>query len=97
MQALGILLFFISLFCVQAVEFEKKQKGTVPTVCIEKTDGCQVYLSEKSLNTEIVSSKSSAMNILVPREDGEYDEQPVPEQFKTCIKSGKLATIPTDN
>ncbi len=56
-----------------------------------------MYLSEKSLNTEIVSSKSSAMNILVPREDGEYDEQPVPEQFKTCIKSGKLATIPTDN
>lgn len=73
--------------------------GTVPTVCIEKTDGAQVYLSKKSLNTEIVSSKSSAMNILTPNEEGdEFSEQPVPEQYKTVIKpDGKLSTYPTDN
>lgn len=73
--------------------------GTVPTVCIEKTDGAQVYLSKKSLNTEVVSSKSSAMNILLPNEEGdEFSEQPVPEQFKTVITPDqKLKTYPTDN
>lgn len=72
--------------------------GTVPTVTIEKTDGCQVFLSKNSLNTEIVSSKSSAMNILVPNEEGdEFSEQPVPEQYKTVIsKNKKLTTTPTE-
>ena len=73
--------------------------GRVPTVSIDKTDGAQVYLSRNSLDTEIVSSKSSAMNILVPNEhDDEYSEQPVPEQYKTVInaKSRKLVTTPTE-
>lgn len=72
--------------------------GSVPTVCIEKTDGCQVYLSKTSLQTEIVSSKSSAMNILVPNEAGdEFSEQPIPEQFKTVITANKkLSTVATE-
>jgi adenylyl cyclase-associated protein len=71
--------------------------GTVPTVCIEKTDGCQVYLSKKSLETEVVSSKSSAMNILVPNGD-EFTEMPVPEQYKTVIsKNNKLTTFATES
>lgn len=73
--------------------------GRVPTVSIEKTDGCQVYLSKNSLDTEIVSAKSSAMNILVPNEnDDEFSEQPVPEQFKTLVdpKTRKLITTQTE-
>ena len=46
--------------------------GKVPTVSIDKTDGCMVYLSKGSINAEIVSAKSSEMNILVPGSDGEY-------------------------
>ena len=58
-----------------------------------------VYLSENSLDTEIVSSKSSAMNVLVPNKDGEFDEHPVPEQFKTFIdpKNRKLTTTATES
>jgi adenylyl cyclase-associated protein len=37
----------------------------MPTLSIQKTDGCQVYLSKESINAEIVTSKSSEMNILV--------------------------------
>ena len=40
--------------------------GKVPTVSIDKTDGFQMYLSKDSLDCEIVSAKSSEMNILVP-------------------------------
>lgn len=85
---------FINCQSVQA-----QTLGQVPTVCIEKTDGCQLYLSNKSLNTEVVSSKSTAMNILIPNEAGdEFTEAPVPEQFKTVIsKNNKLVTVATDN
>jgi adenylyl cyclase-associated protein len=73
--------------------------GKVPTVSIEKTDGCQVYLSKHSLETEIVSSKSSSMNVLVPDDNNEFHEQPVPEQFKTTFnqKTRKLHTTPTES
>lgn len=73
--------------------------GRVPTVAIEKTDGCQVYLSRNSLDTEIVSSKSSAMNVLIPNEnDDDFKEEPIPEQFKTIFnsKTRKLCTTSTE-
>jgi len=90
---------------LSTVEFINSQSvqaqtlGQVPTVCIEKTDGCQVYLSNKSLNTEVVSSKSTAMNILIPNAAGdEFSECPIPEQFRTVIsKDNKLKTVATDN
>lgn len=46
--------------------------GKVPTISINKTDGCHVYLSKDSLSCEIVSAKSSEMNILVPGNDGDF-------------------------
>lgn len=46
--------------------------GKVPTISINKTDGCHVYLSKDSLSCEIVSAKSSEMNVLVPGKDGEF-------------------------
>lgn len=45
--------------------------GKVPTITIDKTDGCQMYLSKQSLEVEIVSSKSSEMNVLLPNEAGD--------------------------
>nr|XP_014350514.1 PREDICTED: adenylyl cyclase-associated protein 2 [Latimeria chalumnae] len=65
--------------------------GKVPTISINKTEGCHVYLSEESLKCEIVSAKSSEMNILIPQDD-DYREFPVPEQFKTIWDGSKLVT-----
>ncbi|KAG9479209.1 hypothetical protein GDO78_012730 [Eleutherodactylus coqui] len=65
--------------------------GKVPTISINKTDGCHVYLSESSIDCEIISAKSSEMNILVPH-NGDYKEFPVPEQFKTSWDGSKLVT-----
>ncbi|XP_078123493.1 adenylyl cyclase-associated protein 1 [Sander vitreus] len=70
--------------------------GKVPTISINKTDGCHVYLSKDSLSCEIVSAKSSEMNILVPNKDGEFTEMPVPEQFKTIWDGNKLITTATE-
>ncbi|XP_069160843.1 adenylyl cyclase-associated protein 1-like isoform X2 [Procambarus clarkii] len=66
--------------------------GVMPTISIEKTDGCQVYLSKDSLKTEIVTAKSTEMNILIPKDDGDFVECPVPEQFKTVINGFSLTT-----
>jgi hypothetical protein len=46
--------------------------GKVPTISIDKTDGCQVYLSKESMTADIISAKSSEMNILLPKDDGEF-------------------------
>lgn len=69
-----------------------------PTVSIDKTDGCLIFLSKDSLNCEIVSAKSSEMNVAIPPKDGEGDftERPIPEQFKTTVKGTSLVTEATD-
>ncbi|ETN84011.1 DE Adenylate cyclase associated [Necator americanus] len=46
--------------------------GEMPTLSIQKTDGCQVYLSEVSKNAEIITSKSTEMNLLIPMADGDF-------------------------
>lgn len=72
--------------------------GKVPTISINKTDGCHVYLSDHSLECEIISAKSSEMNVLVPKGDGDFTEMAVPEQFKTVWDAGKkkLVTVATE-
>jgi len=84
---------------VSSVEFVNCQSvqmqvlGKVPTISIDKTDGCQMYLSKDSMDVEIVSSKSSEMNVMIPQANGDYAEQPIPEQFKTTVKGTSLSTI----
>jgi len=71
----------------------------VKTISIDKTDGCQVYLSKDCLDAEIVSAKSSEMNVSIPiGADGEFVEMALPEQYKTTFNSEtkKLFTEPTD-
>nr|CAG4640987.1 EOG090X08PR [Eulimnadia texana] len=88
---------------VSSVEFVNCQSvqmqvlGKVPTINIDKTDGCQMYLSPDSLDVEIVSAKSSEMNVLVPKANGDYAEFPIPEQFKTTYNGKGLTTVMTDN
>ncbi|XP_026290976.1 adenylyl cyclase-associated protein 1 isoform X1 [Frankliniella occidentalis] len=85
---------------VSSVEFVNCQSvqmqvnGIVPTITIDKTDGCQMYLNDQSLNVEIVSSKSSEMNVLIPSASGDYVEHAIPEQYKTKVsKSGLTTTV----
>ena len=44
----------------------------MPTITVDKVDGLQMFLSKDSMNVEIVSAKSSALNVMVPKADGEY-------------------------
>ena len=70
--------------------------GSVPIIMVDKTDGCQMFLSKQSLNTEIVSAKCSEMNVMVPSGD-EFREMPVPEQFKSVIRGTSVITSPAES
>lgn len=89
---------------VSALEFvncrsvQAQVTGLVRTVSIEKTDGAHVFLSKQSATAcEIVSAKSSEMNISIPDDaDGQFREYPVPEQFKTVFDPVKK-TLKTES
>lgn len=69
--------------------------GQVPTIQIDNTDSGQVYLSKTCVdNVEVITSKTSAINISVPvgEEEGDFEEKPVPEQIKSVVKDGKLVS-----
>ncbi|XP_047652132.1 adenylyl cyclase-associated protein 2 [Phacochoerus africanus] len=80
---------------INSKDIQMQVMGKVPTISINKTEGCHIYLSEDALDCDIVSAKSSEMNILIPR-DGDYREFPVPEQFKTAWDGSKLVTEPAE-
>jgi adenylyl cyclase-associated protein len=63
-------------------------------VLLDQVDGATIYLSKESLNTEIFTSKCTSVNVNLPpeSEEGDYEEAPVPEQFRSYVKDGKLVT-----
>jgi len=79
---------------VNSSTIEVQVLGKVPSIAIDKTSGVQLYLSKDALESELVTSKSSDVNILIPpKEEGaDLVELPVPYQFKTIIKNGSLIT-----
>lgn len=75
--------------CVASVELinckscKLQVMNKVPTITVDKTDGAQIYLSKESLDTSVVTSKSSEMNINIPDDEDDFTEIPVPEQYTT--------------
>lgn len=66
----------------------------VPAVTIDKTSGGVIYLSKDGLDTQIFTSKSDELNVSIPGPSEEQPllEFPVPEQFLSTIRDGKLHT-----
>lgn len=71
--------------------------GKAPTIAIDKTDGAQLYLSKSCLDVEILTAKSSTINVLFEEKEGDYIEKAVPEQLKTTIVKGHLVTVPVEH
>jgi adenylyl cyclase-associated protein len=88
--------------CISGLDIGNSQSiqaqvmGKLPLVSIDKTDGCQVYLSKDSLSADIVTAKSSEMNIMIPKANGEFNEVPLPEQFKSKWNGKTMVTEPTE-
>ncbi|KAJ1393286.1 adenylate cyclase associated N terminal-domain-containing protein [Ochromonadaceae sp. CCMP2298] len=69
---------------------------TVASVAIDKTDGIVVTLPRSSLDTEVVASKSSEMNLSWPDESGDMVERPIPEQYVHKIKGMSVTADVSD-
>ena len=41
-------------------------QGSAPTISVDNTAGCQLYLSKDSVGASITTAKSSEINVLVP-------------------------------
>lgn len=74
--------------------------GKCPAMTIDKTNGCQVYLSRTSLDCNFVCAQSSEMNVNFPTgpegEEEEWIEQPIPEQFQHKIVGTSLTSEVSD-
>lgn len=79
---------------VNCNSIELQITGKVPSVAIDKCSGVQLFLPATSLETEIVTSKSSEMNVLIPGATADADlvEIPIPEQYKSFVRGAKIVT-----
>eukprot|EP00117_Sycon_ciliatum_P047319 scpid66796/ scgid33803/ Adenylyl cyclase-associated protein 2 len=85
-----------SLDIINCQSVQAQVTGITPIVNIDKTDGCQVYLSEQCKNAPIITAKSSEMNVMVPKGDGDYVECALPEQYQSKWNGKHFVTEPTE-
>ncbi|CAL9780156.1 unnamed protein product, partial [Musa acuminata subsp. burmannicoides] len=52
---------------------EVQCQGSAPTISVDNTSGCQLYLSKDSLGASITTAKSSEINVMVPGAGPESD------------------------
>ncbi|CAH8482800.1 unnamed protein product [Schistosoma turkestanicum] len=86
-----------SIDVVNCQSVQIQSLGQLSTVNIDKTDGCQVFLSEDSKYADIITATSSAINILIPKGVDDFEEFAVPEQFKTNFTGKGLKTTCVDS
>ncbi|GAB2246710.1 hypothetical protein Droror1_Dr00006592 [Drosera rotundifolia] len=78
---------------------EVQSQGSAPTISVDNTAGCQLYLSNESLEASITTAKSSEINVLVPASEteGDWGEHALPEQFVHFYKDGQFITTPVSH
>lgn len=79
---------------IKSPKFEMQVLGMLPTILLDQVDGAAIYLSSNSLNTEILTSKCTGVNVNVPgrSEEDDYVEQALPEQLRSILRGGKMVT-----
>lgn len=78
---------------------EVQCQGSAPTISVDNTGGCQLYLSKESLEASITTAKSSEINVLVPgaEPNGDWGEHALPQQFIHVFKDGHFETTPVSH
>ncbi|XVF45268.1 hypothetical protein PTKIN_Ptkin02bG0191900 [Pterospermum kingtungense] len=78
---------------------EVQCQGSAPTISVDNTSGCQLYLSKDSLEASITTAKSSEINVLVPatESDGDWAEHSLPQQYIHVFKNGQFETTPVSH
>eukprot|EP00250_Pteridium_aquilinum_P002137 c12340_g1_i1 orf=342-1844(-) len=84
---------------VNCTSVEVQCQSTAPSISVDNTTGCQIYLSKTSLGTCITTAKSSEINVLVPgkTENSDFVEHALAEQFQSVFKDGSFITTPVSH
>jgi len=85
---------------VNSSKIQLQANASVPSIILDKTDGCHVYiLNDKGFDTNIISSCCTAILVSTNGEKEEDDmiETPLPEQFITNHDGKKWLTAPTEH
>jgi adenylyl cyclase-associated protein len=80
-----------SMDVIKSPKFQVQIDGVVSSVLLDQVDGATVYLANKSLNSEVFTSKSTGVNIVLPPKEGsEGDDKEcaLPEQIRSVVKNG---------
>lgn len=78
---------------------EVQCQGSAPTISVDNTSGCQLYLGKDSLGASITTAKSSEINVMVPGSDpnGDWVEHPLPQQYIHTYKDDQFITTPVSH
>lgn len=78
---------------------EVQCQGSAPTISVDNTAGCQLFLSKDALGASITTAKSSEINVLVPgtEPDGDWGEHALPQQYVHAYKDGQFVTTPVSH
>jgi adenylyl cyclase-associated protein len=86
---------------VEVINSQKVQlqaNGSLHNIVIEKTRGATVFLqTEAGRKSEIVTSNSEEVNIVVPDPSGDPKEHSIPVQFISKFEGTKLVTRPAEH
>ena len=80
----GVKVFCIKLLILHFIKlgFITQASGAVPTISVDKTDGCQIYVSGEAVGAQFITAKSSEMNIAVVQENGDVVSDLAPVTLK---------------
>ncbi|XP_010548053.1 PREDICTED: cyclase-associated protein 1 [Tarenaya hassleriana] len=78
---------------------EVQCQGSAPTISVDNTTGCQLYLGKDALGAAITTAKSSEINVMVPGAvpDGDWVEHALPQQYNHVFKEGRFETTPVSH
>lgn len=81
-----------SVDVIKSQNFQLQVNETLPTILMDQVDQATVFLSKDSKDIEVLSSKSSGIN-LCTLEGDDSKETPLPEQIRTFIDAeGKIVS-----
>ena len=61
------------LACCCLWSVHRPPQGSAPTLAVDNTTGCQLYLSASALQAVVSTAKSSAINVLVPGDSADQE------------------------
>ncbi|KAL8255325.1 hypothetical protein R6Q59_033546 [Mikania micrantha] len=84
---------------VNCSSIEVQCQGAAPTISIDNTAGCQLYLSKDSLESSITTSKATEVNVMVPSQDpnADLEEHALPHQYIHAYKDNHFVTTPVSH